>query len=164
MIPVELPRWVWWVAAAAAGNLLVLAERAGLEFSVLGGVAVWRVVVPLLRFSRRGEPAGLRALVERAVGLGYQATRREAERQEEPERLTLREAWRGIGETLGPARPLAGSALRLLSKTYWQKLDWQTTLSLPDAAQTAVAAGALWSVKAQLAALAHLKLRLAPVR
>jgi len=178
-LPPGVPPWAWWAATAAAAAVFTAllpvgfsfraayrgrgrGEKAFVEFSVLGGLAVWRLVIPLFRLTRKRPAPGLTVLIGRAVGARYRTTRREAERQEKREVVTPAEIWRTVRGLGWAGGPLARCGLRLASKTYWRKLQWETTLSLPDAARTAVLTGLMWSVKAQMAALARLKLRLAP--
>lgn len=135
--------------------------RGTFELSLLGGLAVWRIRVPLLRLERSGEAPAVAAFVGRAIADRYGAARREAAEQEEKKILTLSEARRAGRSVLVAAGALRHPALALLKRVSWSHLSWRTTLSLPDAAFTGLAAGGVWAVKGILAASLRGTLRLA---
>lgn len=177
MLP--FPPWLWPVLPAV-GAALVLAvlplsfgvrfewrggdtdRKASFELSALGGLAVFRLVLPIFRIGRSGESPGLVALLGRAVNTGYRATRREATGQKEKKVLTydrVRQAARGL---LVAGGPVAGFLVRLAQRTFWHRITWTTRVGLGDAATTAILAGAVWGVKAGVALAIRRWLRLAP--
>jgi hypothetical protein len=178
-MPPSVPPWAWRIPVAllASGVFCSLpiqfrvrvtyrgpgrGDKAVFEMSLFGGLSVWRVVLPLLRLDRSGEAPGVVAFIGRAIGSRYRSTRREAEEQPEKEVITPREAKRTAGFMLNLGRELTGPSLALARKVRWSRLSWETTVGLSDAAQTALAAGALWAIKGGLAAAARRKLYLAP--
>lgn len=177
MLP--LPPWVGSVAAVVAFQALVALiplrfrvrlewrgaeahRRAGFELSVLGGLAVYRLVVPVFRIGRSGGSPGLVTLLGRAVNTGYRATRGEAKRQKARRVLTVDKVRQGARAVLIAGGPVAQFVAHLVLRTYWRRVTWTTTVGVGDAAHTAVLAGVLWGVKAGLVGAARQTLRLAP--
>jgi hypothetical protein len=110
------------------------------EFSALRGRLAWRLAVPLAELLRR-------AVGSRQAGGPGDRPAAPAHGGKAKE-----DAVRGLTDLL----------LGLARKAVWRRLSWVTAVGLSDAAATALATGAVWAVKGNLAALAHGYLRFAP--
>ncbi len=163
--------WVWAIAAAVGGLLFVPAtftvrfsftggpgERVVFELGVLGRLRIWHLELPPSAFAGRGV---LGPLLDRVGHLAAAAAARP--------RLDRSAGGASEGGRPSPDVPGAASAAgrvvevvwELVRRAYWIRLRWETTVGLRDAAATALAAGTLWALKANLASLARSRLRLA---
>lgn len=142
------PGWVWiaLVAALVVAAVLAIPVEFRVHFRYAGLAAGATIVFELA--PRKG-----RAIWRASVSLGD---------------LGRTGAGRAFGALMG-REPVGGGGrwrtaivLALARRVRWRRLAWRTRIGLSDAASTALATGALWAVKGNLAALARSNLRLAP--